>query len=275
MSNGQGNKNSNIPPILQIGRQRSARGHGQVVRPRRSRSSIPPILQIGRQNSERSHGYVEQQYRDRSSIPPILQIGRQSGPIGHGTLNPKNLRQGLLLLPDNALFQEKHLQKILQLSAPDFLEKLQPWMLVTLNAPIPNCQNDDNAIWVLLLTWFDIFNAAFFGGGLQQIRDRIYMLHNGGNTGVAARYTSAEIGETAGKIEIDIDYNPPDLGDGHTVEEHYVGTMLHEMLHVSLSAAVPSFRFSNRDINMLSICAKQPHEKMLRGQRGTGLYIYI
>jgi hypothetical protein len=144
------------------------------------------------------------------------------------------------------------------------LEKLQPYQLNTLYTPIPNCHNDDNAVWVVLMSWFDIFNAAFFGGGLQQIRDRIYMLHRGGNAGVLGRYTSPEVGETAGKIEIDVDYN---LGEGLSVEEHHIGTllheMLHEMLHVSLSAVIPSFRSGNRDINLLPICPRQSLERML------------
>jgi hypothetical protein len=222
MSNSQGNKKSNIPPILQIGRQKSTKGNGRV----------------------------EKQPWNKSSIPPILQIGRQSGRIGHGTLDPKDLCRGLLPLPDNAIFPEKHLQKTLELAAPDMLERLQPYQLNTLYAPIPNCKNDDNAVWVVLMSWFDIFNAAFFGSGLQQIRDRIYMLHRGGNAGVLDRYTSPGVGGEAGKIEIDIDYN---LGEGLSKEEHHIGTLLHEMLHVSLGTVFPSFKSGNRDVNLLPI----------------------
>jgi hypothetical protein len=94
--------------------------------------------------------------------PFVLQSNRI-----HPKIDPRNFSHDLVKdIPINR-FEEEHLSEVLinEAMSACTLTNLQPHQIDTLRARIPNCHRDDREIYRFLLTWFDIYNLAFFGGG--------------------------------------------------------------------------------------------------------------
>jgi hypothetical protein len=163
--------------------------------------------------------------------------GRPSaGSVIHSTLDPKNFSLGLSAanLQNRKFFQTRHLVDVLKIVAKsDITTRLTPFQIETLDTPIPDCQRDDKALHGLLMTWFDICDSAFFGGGLRDLRDRVELQHHGkgpmpvkGTPGAAAYFQPAGLG----KIVINADIDKP---AAVTLEEKLIGSLIHEMVHIS------------------------------------------
>jgi len=165
--------------------------------------------------------------------------GRPSlGSVVHGTIDPRNFSLGLVAssqssLQNRKIFQHRHLAYVLEkVGECLYNTRLKPLQIETVDTPIPDCR-DDGALHGLLLTWFDIFDSAFFGGGLRDLRDRIYLEHHG-KDGIKLSATSRAYAyfdiEDLGKIVIDAEH---ELLFGARREEKIIASLLHEMLHVS------------------------------------------
>jgi hypothetical protein len=53
------------------------------------------------------------------------------------------------------------------------LRNLRPYPVQILQKNVPDCRDNPAAIMLLLKTWFDIYNSAFFGGSLRPLRDQL------------------------------------------------------------------------------------------------------
>jgi hypothetical protein len=92
----------------------------------------------------------------------------------HPTLNPKRFSLDLATASPANNFEETHLAEILEIIArTDILQYLRPWQVMILKSVIWDCKGADAEIKRFLLTWFDIFNSAFFGGSLKVLRDQL------------------------------------------------------------------------------------------------------
>lgn len=92
----------------------------------------------------------------------------------HPTLNPERFSLDLAQASPPNSFEEKHLAEVLEIIAgTDILQHLKPWQVKILKSFVWECKGKDAEIHRLLLTWFDIFNSAFFGGSLKLLRDHI------------------------------------------------------------------------------------------------------
>jgi len=117
------------------------------------------------------------------------------------------------------------------------LDSLRRHQIDTLHAPIPDCKDDQANLEHLLITWFDIFNRAFFVEGLTFIRDQSFArrgltVREGRDPrNLFGRFVH-RFGEP-GMIEINLDVEP-DSNFGGSPEEMHIGTLLHEMLHAFL-----------------------------------------
>jgi hypothetical protein len=168
---------------------------------------------------------------------PTVEGHPSAGSVIHSTIDPKNFSLGLTAasLQNRKFFQDRHLVDVLETVAKSNINtRLKPFQVQTLDTPIPDCQRDDKALHGLLMTWFDIYDSAFFGGGLRDLRDRIELQRHGDKgmetSGVNQRAIAYFQESGLGKIVINADY---DKAVGATWEEKFLGSLLHEMLHVS------------------------------------------
>lgn len=118
-----------------------------------------------------------------------------------------------------------------------------------LQTPIPDCLDDDDALTVLLEQWFNIFNAAFFGGelsgGTLRLKvsrgivsdDPIFNTRPNRLAGIYWPHTAI--------VEVNLNTDFSGLGFVGSIEHMHIVTLLHEMLHVSTSPFLIDLRLRN------------------------------
>ena len=146
----------------------------------------------------------------------------------HPTIDPSRFSRDLASDTPAARFKETHLVETLCTAASaNVLRNLLPEQVQTLKASVPRCNGDERAILRMLKTWFDIFNAAFFGGGLKPLRENIRLGHDETREGHFHGCRGA-----VGRITIMLNIER----DEYTgrIEHCYISTLLHEMLHAFL-----------------------------------------
>jgi len=163
----------------------------------------------------------------RNLIPAKFGIGS----LKHDTLNAEHFSLELVAGSRRQRFYANNLSQVLceiaKLETQTRFSKLRPYQIKTIQSPIPSAQDDDINLKSILLIWFDIFNSAFFGGGVRDLRDRIKIVRRGG-VSFMARF--GEIGSN-GRLQINMTIKPK---IGTTDEEQHLASLLHEMLHAFL-----------------------------------------
>lgn len=146
----------------------------------------------------------------------------------HHIIDISNFSHSLVSQPYPDSFTVAHISEALQAFARlDIGSRLHPYQLDILFEPIPKLKENEPALAQLIYTWYDIFDSAFYGGALRFMRNqwgmikqpgsKLYGWHNG------QRNDKAE-------IWINIAKGPPPESL-QTAEEHFLCTLLHEMLH--------------------------------------------
>jgi hypothetical protein len=94
----------------------------------------------------------------------------------HYHLDPANFSHSLVVPPIRHSFEAIHISETLQtIAKSDPFSRLKPYQFDILYAPLPPVYNDKIAIAAFVRQWFDIFNTAFFGGGLTELRDHVLL----------------------------------------------------------------------------------------------------
>lgn len=149
------------------------------------------------------------------AVPPLLAAGtRYSSPSRispieqkeHPSIDPTNFSQALVSHPQKEVFDIYHLSSVLcTVATSPSLTKLKPHQIRTLHSPIPNSYNDDRIFAGIVKEWFHIFNSAFFGGGLLDLEERVFLRHGESHRIGYGVYNWGMPGE----IEINMDQPPP------------------------------------------------------------------
>lgn len=153
----------------------------------------------------------------------------------HPTLNPETLARDLASNtappPASRRFEADHLSETLcAVARSNVLRRLLPGQIRTVRAKVPRCEGDEEAITSMLKTWFDIFNAAFFGGGLVPLRGNIRLGNCEGHRGNFHRSGRDDVGRINITLGEHLDARYQELLPGR-IEHDYIATLLHEMLH--------------------------------------------